>query len=354
MSKCRQGICNFDDTTRHSRSNQLSCPRPRAQELIYLNSRLKEAEVLDLFVKSIRGIRHFDLSRRVEMLKAHLVPQILNPAADSIVLSFGKDDLRALVSYQQQVQDFMGNHAGMLTVVCDPDDQEATAWCIEQLKFHAGSFATTTLAVLYSTQTNLLPTYFDLGLTVHGLQFIGTPADGIAGLQKSDVPMWTELGLQSVPLESAQQIDDVVQLKLEYFREHPEYCFFYSNASASEHDRTRMLDLLRSKNSYRKVIYDNYGLAGSYAYDVIRNDYAVGMDICFRPRIHGIGAGKCAYKDMFEAMSSQGIGHYRGVTSNPAVLHLTQKFNRSVATIHLKTGTSYFPFDRFSPYLNIQ
>lgn len=244
-----------------------------------------------------------------------------------------------LTRARQQV-DFLG--CAIDHIRLDYSSPEARQWLATKLGEWAGTFTGETIINLDGGYADLLPALYELGFFLDSTIFIGEPKYALSRIAElDDSALFAKAGLTVQKMATEDDVDRLIALKSEIFRQNPELCWFYLNEGHQQFERRQLAaQLAKPEAIHRYLVYKGGRLVGMYGFDantVPHWGFIAGMDFAFLPEIRGLGLGKASYKRLFQDMLAEGIAYFIGGTSNPAVLKLaTQTFNREVLQYHLR------------------
>lgn len=241
----------------------------------------------------------------------------------------------------EQYIDYLGCDIDHIRIDFDLSSSAAQEWVVTQLKAMASSFSPKTVINLDKAYSDLLPQLYELGFFLDSTLFIGKPETALTKLGGVDAAQrFANEGCSVEKMATAEDIDEVVELKREIFTQDPELCWFYLNEGHQKADRQEMADQLDSPETNFKYLIRREGkLQGAFGFSAKEDipwGKVAGMDFAFRPAIRGLGLGKAAYKQLFDQMMANGVDHYIGGTSNPAVLKMAKTFEREVLQYHIR------------------
>jgi hypothetical protein len=244
----------------------------------------------------------------------------------------------------------------------DWKDQSALLWMSHQLleaQAHLGDRCEFMIGARYAP---ILGVLLSLGFGIDSVVLLGHPKEALQQLNLTYAPThhlgYLNLGIQ--PLQFRHEIEQIIQLKQNYFSRHPEFCWFGAHERHLSRHKEELIQALRVikqggvPKTHIWVLVREGQLMGAFSYSEEERHplwgHSAGLDIIFDPRIQHKGVVKTAYKIMLESMVHRKIEVFKGGTSQIAVMTLGKAMKRPLFAWVVRRKT-YFPYYHFQPYL---
>lgn len=240
-------------------------------------------------------------------------------------------------------------HAVAVTV--DDAAPGAAGWLVERLRALTVTPGLAPLDLhLYSAWRGAIDAVLaaGLGIGVDSVVLVGATAPALAALvAKYDPPRdLSAFGLDAGPPRDVAEIDAVVALERRVFERWPAYCWFGASPLALARTRGALLDTLRGAGEMAVIRRGDDPLG--YVHFGVELDAPfwgaqAGVGLLLDPSLWGRGLVKTIYRAGLERLVEQGVGVFKGGTSQPPVLGLGRLMRRVALGVHLRAGV---PFDR--------
>lgn len=188
----------------------------------------------------------------------------------------------------------------------------------------------------------------ELGIGIDSVVLVGATEPALAALVGTyDPPRdLAAFGLEAGPPRDVAEIDAVVALERRVFERWPAYCWFGASPLALSRTRATLLDALRGEGGMAVIRRGDDPLG--YVHFGVELDAPfwsaqAGVGLLLDPSLWGRGLVKTIYRAGLERLVEQGVGVFKGGTSQPPVLGLGRLMGRVAVGVHLRAGV---PFDR--------
>lgn len=187
------------------------------------------------------------------------------------------------------------------------------------------------------------------GFGIDSVSMLGAPALALTRLM-ADRPVDREHpAVRIAPLTPAD-VDAVVDLSRQVFRETPAYCWFGANPVFLE---ARALDLGQPARGPREVLWRDDRVVGFWSAEVDPSPFwgrAAGMDFVLLPEIHGLGLARVGYRRLLEGLVADEVPIFKGGTNQPPVLHLSRLMGRRPWQTWIRREVPFSP-THFAPIM---
>lgn len=257
--------------------------------------------------------------------------------------------LIAAVGLYEVARGWHGHRAQLGVVEHVPGDPAAIAFVCEALRELCPQFDPQHLELSISAAyPEVRRCLLELGVGIDSVDLLGEPRRALARLvARYDPPRSLEhLGLRIERLRDPALAAETVALQLDFFRRHPEYCWFYAYPGFAERQAESLAEQLDSNLHY--VIRTTRGeLGGSFCASLEPDNalwgYTAGMDLMLCEALHGQGIAKTIYRILLEGLVERGVEVFKGGTAQPAVLGLARLMKRPLLNILMRLGTRFAP-----------
>ena len=284
-----------------------------------------------------------------------MIPGIDKARKHGIIESFDyNNEVSAHLSFHETHHNFFNEYGVWFSYSYLPDNQEALNWLKQRLLHYKEKiFSPIAHTYVLASQPEILYFLLEHGFFIDSIELVGSVDDSQKKLPYNEHQ--GSLKKQKTSIErvtNSEQIDWIIDLKKQYFFEHPEFCWFYKNDRVAENERNSILKALTDGSSNHYILRNQEGYVGTCSFEFGSNDWAAGIEFVLHQSVHGLGLGKACYAFLFERMKEQNIRFYKGSTSNPAVMKIGKRLDREVAMYNLRYGKSFFENEHFKDYLH--
>ncbi|SME96607.1 GNAT family N-acetyltransferase [Pseudobacteriovorax antillogorgiicola] len=136
--------------------------------------------------------------------------------------------------------------------------------------------------------------------------------------------------IELVTADDPEQVDRIMALKIEAFKENPELCWYWNCDQYQTQEFMRLMNSLDRQETFllkKKSRIVGYGGINFDAHNAYWGPTS-GVDLVLSPKLRGKGLSYPLYAHLFEAMIARGAKFYKGATHNPAVIKVASYFNR--------------------------
>lgn len=275
---------------------------------------------------------------------------------EEVVTRYEGGRLRAAVVWTVTTEPTLGVTEARCSVDYDLAEPGAFEWTVHTLEARRSRLGAGRALVLDVAYEPLLPVMQRLGVNVQSLVLHGRPREALQswsrhrGLDKR-WPDPAALGLAVEPLRRAEQVEQIVALRRDYFRAHEQHSPIKPaeeldaalQAAIDEHVRQKLSAHLDEATPSHFVVLQQARLVGSFGLRISEQHpffgpRCAGVEIALDPSVHGRGVGTLAYKRLLELMIERDVGIFKGITANPAVIHLARLMRRPLRGYKLVAG----------------
>ncbi|NRA65691.1 MAG: hypothetical protein HRU19_14475 [Pseudobacteriovorax sp.] len=279
---------------------------------------------LDLLPKSqIEQQQLFFQNKLEALLDKAQVKEIYKDRVNGKTLGYGLISSYFHPYYQETVD--------QLHFDCDITDSEAQEWMLRWIH---------TVCANKTVITEIRPSYFPLyqrmypKLALENVVFAGNVSDSLEAWDElySDKLSRISDSEYSVKRVRSSDLEQIFELKQSIFSKQSEFNPYFQNKAFREEAKKRYLYYLDHSLLY-KVVKKGiiYGFFGAF----IDSDHplwgtSAGLEFAFDTDLQGKYFGVSAYGKLLTELSEKNVRFIRGGTSNPAVIHISQKIGRPI------------------------
>ncbi|MCA9618347.1 MAG: GNAT family N-acetyltransferase [Myxococcales bacterium] len=216
-------------------------------------------------------------------------------------------------------------------------DDEALAWCAEQLREMAPTLDPSFSVVIDPAHAGVISLLRDTRLQPRMRLLHGPPGRALEGLRSGGIPAETLHGLTVEPFDAPRHLEAIVALLRDVFTERPELGMLPPALAVTPAIQARLDDFsrenLRDESSEVLVVMHGDQVVGQASAHVRQDDLVGrvgGVAIALAPSVRGRGVGKALYEKLLERLVAQDVDLLRGRTANPAVIHLAAVMGREL------------------------
>lgn len=243
-----------------------------------------------------------------------------------------------------------GTPVTLVVLLADPADESAINWLRKEAARRSGHFASNTELLLDAPYEMLLPDLVRAGLHVESVILHGCPTKALDLLGR-DRPDFGRYGLECRRLTDYAEVEAVMNLQERLFCANPEYGWFVALPGHLRAKREELMQELEDGSPFRFVLFRDNRLLGTFAFTPAFDHPFWGamasVEVMLDPEIQRQGVGREAYREMLLAMETANIEVFRGGTSHPAVLKLSERMGRQLRAWEVRAGERTFSDEHF-------
>lgn len=306
-------------------------------------------QLTHLRVSALRYYPEFiDCRRSFDMTRQFVHDRIRS----STSLTWFRHRRRYRAAWLESLEDnpHFGTPVTLVLLLADPADDAAMDWLRSEAQRRRGCFATNTELLLDLPYEGLLSDLVGVGLHVESVILHGCPTKALDMLGR-DRPDFRRHDLECRRLTDVSTVDAILELQERLFRANPEYGWFVALPGHLQAKQDELFQELQDGSPFRFVLARNHKVLGTFAFTPVFDHPCWGtiasVEVMLDPEIQGRGVGRDAYREMLHAMEAAHISVFRGGTSHPAVLRLSERMGREVRAWEIRAGEPAFAHDHF-------
>ena len=176
------------------------------------------------------------------------------------------------------------------------------------------------------------------GLGMSSVHLAGRVDEALQRLVEARDPPRQPGGGLTLAVFEEHHLDDVMDIRREYFSKHLGFCWFGADPGALAEQRRRVL--ARGPRDLHLAVLEGQTVRG-YASAAVRDPCphhgsSAGMDLVLHPEIQGRGVGTVAYRVLLEHLAAEGVGWVKGTTGQPPVMRLARLMGRRPMGVDLR------------------